>query len=691
MNRILAHPRFAALGVAALLALYWLMAVSTSPRMGVTADEPVHLTAGYSYWLRNDYRLQPENGTLAMRVAALPLLGMDLKWVAPDDSNWRASLVNRVGYDFLFRLGNPVDQMLLLGRATIACFGVFTLWLTWRWTRGLFGRRAAWVALVLAAFCPAFLAHGALATSDMAITACLLAVVTAFWRLLHRVTWSRLLGAMLASAAVLLAKMSGVIAAPILVLLVMFRWLNPAPLPVDLGGTIRWLRGRGQIVLATTLLTFATAAGGLTGLWAGYGFRFSAFHPAEQSTAQFYFDWPSILDEKALPDPWQDTVPSILAGPPRAFEPTAITRVIGWVRDRRLLPESYLWGMAHTHKFSRWRPAFLNGDFSMTGWAQFFPWTFWLKSTLPTLVLLAAGIGAAVYFARRGGTSHRRWLYRAAPLLMLFFIYWALALSMRLNIGHRHILPTYPVVYVFAGAAALWLATRPRRLVWIALGLGVGAHVVDSLAARPFHLAHFQPLAGGVRGGWRHLVDSSSDWGQGLPELTRWIQARRAAGDHDPVYLTYFGADSPRARNLPATRFADDASDVGPRVYPARPGAGWFAISATHFQRVYLRIPDSWDNRNERLYQLLSARLVAAAQRPSPEPSARAQLLRDAMDYEVLAFGRLCRLLQGREPDEVLAGSILIFRLSEAAVNYALYAPIPPAELAPGSPASRPR
>src|ERR1035437_6904614 len=162
MPRSKAMKRSAAFGAALLLALYWFLAVSTSPRVGVTADELVHLTAGYSYWTKDDYRLQPENGTLAMRAAALPLLAMDLHWVAPEHTGWRHSIVNQVGYDFFYRLNNPLDRMLLAARAMIALLGVFTLWLIWRWSTGLFGARVGWLALALAVFCPALLAHGAL-------------------------------------------------------------------------------------------------------------------------------------------------------------------------------------------------------------------------------------------------------------------------------------------------------------------------------------------------------------------------------------------------------------------------------------------------------------------------------------------------------------------------------------------------
>ena len=37
-----------------------------------TADERGHITSGHSYWMNDDYRLQPENGNLPQRIIALP-------------------------------------------------------------------------------------------------------------------------------------------------------------------------------------------------------------------------------------------------------------------------------------------------------------------------------------------------------------------------------------------------------------------------------------------------------------------------------------------------------------------------------------------------------------------------------------------------------------------------------------------
>lgn len=655
------------------LLLYWLMAASVSRRVGVTADEVVHLTAGYSYWKFNDYRLQPENGTLPMRLAALPLLGLDLKFPPLDDPRWVNSKVNQAGSVFFYELGNPLDAMLQRARAMIALFGVLTCWLTWRWARGLFGRRAGAVALTLAIFCPALLAQGGLVTSDMAFTACALAALSAVWLLLHRATWLRLLAAIVACGACFLSKMSGSLIVPIIGLLWLLRCLRPAAYPVAFG-PVRWLRRRGAVAATTFALLVVTAAGSLALVWANYGFRYEGPNRARSAFGDYYFSWDVLLDRQELP--WSDASALAPFAPPRQPpHATAMTRVIEGLRERHLLPEAYLWGLAHTYKFSRERPAYFWGQYGKTGWPLFFPAAFLLKTTLPALLLFLAGVAAILGLRRRrpGALPPRDWrlpralAYRAAPLVLFALIYWVMAIRMTLNLGHRHIVPVYPAFYIFAAAAALWLTVRASRLVGAALLLALAAHAADSWAARPFYLAYFQPLVGGPWRASHYFVESSLDWGQGLPDLQRWIAARRAAGDREPVFLSYFGADSARGRGLDVTRFGDEMNDSGPRVFPAHLRGGWYVISATWFRRTSLATRNLWGEREEKLYQQLLAKLAS--------PGAyRAQ---DAMDLETLQYSRLCHWLGDRRPLAVIADSLFVFHLPEADVRAALYGPVP--------------
>ena len=153
---------------AALLLAHFAIAVGSKLHESTTSDELVHLTAGLSYWQHHDYRLQPENGILPQRWAALPL------WIAgakfpelPDNPYWRTSDVWHIGHQFFYRSGEDHFPRLMAGRAMIALFSCATGLLVFCWSRRLFGDAGALVSLGFYAFCPTFLAHGALVTSDM--------------------------------------------------------------------------------------------------------------------------------------------------------------------------------------------------------------------------------------------------------------------------------------------------------------------------------------------------------------------------------------------------------------------------------------------------------------------------------------------------------------------------------------------
>jgi len=655
--------------VAAALALYWLMAVSVSPRMGVTADEVVHVTGGYAYWKFNDYRMHPENGTLPMRLAGLPWVLADARHPSLEDPTWLDSKVNLWGAKLFFESGNNVERLLWYSRMMVALSGAGVVWLTWLWARRLFGPAAGWIALGLGVFSPTMLAHGGLATSDMTMTACVLGALSAVWRLLHRATWGRLALAAALCGLAFLSKMSGVIIVPLIGALLLLRWLRRAPLVLAFGSSVRWLRKRGQIAVATFALMLAAAAGSLVVLWAGYGFRYEGFNRAVSAGNDYYFSWDVLLEETPLPWSEQGTLFKFVP-PIRPPRPTNLTRLVGGLRDYRLLPEAYLWGFAHTYKFSHYRPGFFMGEYRGTGWKHFFPTAFVLKTTLPALALILTGALTLGWMLRHptGALRVKPWLYRCAPLLVFFTVYWAMAINMTLNIGHRHILPTYPVFFVFASATALWLAGGTRRIAAFAVTAMLALHALDSAQARPFYLSYFQPLVRQAALGAHYFVDSSLDWGQGLPDLAAWLERKKRAGDASPVHLTYFGADSPRARGFDVVRFGDELSDSGQRYFPAQVRGGWYVISATYYRRVYMPTRGAWRPELEEHYIKLLDRMRQEGSRLPPE-----QLTTLAQDIELLQFARLCHFLRKHEPLEVIGGSLLVFRLSDAEVAAALY------------------
>src|SRR5437870_5327887 len=59
---------FGPLAVVTVLIAFWLAMLASLRGTSQTYDEGVHLTAGYTFWRYNDYRLNPENGNLPQRV-----------------------------------------------------------------------------------------------------------------------------------------------------------------------------------------------------------------------------------------------------------------------------------------------------------------------------------------------------------------------------------------------------------------------------------------------------------------------------------------------------------------------------------------------------------------------------------------------------------------------------------------------
>jgi hypothetical protein len=625
---------------AGILALYWWMATSVSDTECTTGDEIAHLTAGYSYWKTGDYRLQPENGNLPQRWAAIPLLHQGLKFPTLQQDAWRISDVWDLGFQWFYTCGNDLPEMLRSGRRMIALFGVATGALVFLWARRLYGDRGAVLATVLFAFCPTMLANGALVTSDMTAACMFLAAVTAFWALAHRLDLLRLVVFGLALGLLCVAKFSAPLIAPICALLFAVRLCRPGALPAG------WpfpalVAGRARVALALIGATLAACALAVGVIWASYGFRYAMFRQFEPNRVRSLVGW-DVLEDRGGP----------------------LVPALRFARAHELLPESYIYGFAHTFRFSRYRKAFLNGEYRSTGWVQFFPYTTAVKTPLALFGLIGL---AGIYSLRRRrrAAEWRERLYAWSPLLALFAVYWAFSLTSGLNIGHRHIIPVYPVLFVMAAGAAGWVG-RPLRWAGAAAAVLVAWFAAESVWIRPHYLAYFNELVG-PREAWHHVVDSSLDWGQDLPSLRAWLDAHPPEG---PVFISYFGSGDLNYYGIKGTRVGDANFDLRPRKAPAILSGGLWIISVTQFQQVYTEARGPWDLEKEERYRGMLAHVLALEQ-------AKEQMsFKEATTFEEYQFARLCHFLRGRPPLAQPGYTILVYRLTDAEVLKALYEPI---------------
>jgi hypothetical protein len=341
-------------------------------------------------------------------------------------------------------------------------------------------------------------------------------------------------------------------------------------------------------------------------------------------------------------------------------------RLIELARACHALPEAFLYGYAWVLHSLETRAAFLAGEYSVTGWVKFFPLAFLWKTTPALLIGLLLAAWALWRRWRMDPARIRPGLVAAAPLLVLFILYWAFSLTSHLNIGHRHLLPVYPALFVFVGAGLVALPLPRFLRVGLPAILLAGQAASAALIA-PHYLAYFNFIAGGPANGWRLLTDSSIDWGQDLPALKAWLDRENPPAAAQPVYLSYFGSGEPGYYGLTATRlpFINTFKLVSPWY---EPGPGIYCVSATMLSQVYSPVPGPWTLELENEYQ---ATRRTAARFHVAWPALLAQ---EAawQRYDALRFARLCHYLRARRPDAVVGWSIFIYRLTADEVDAAL-------------------
>ena len=127
----------------------------------------------------------------------------------------------------------------------------------------------------------------------------------------------------------------------------------------------------------------------------------------------------------------------------------------------------------------------------------------------------------------------------------------------------------------------------------------MASFATESLSNWPNYLAYFNQVVGSHSNAYRHLVDSSLDWGQDLPRIKRWLVAAGLDDSQDEkLYLSYFGSGNPEYYDIHATHLPSFWDRNSPRI-PQPLQAGTYCISATMLQNLYTTFPGRWNREYE--------------------------------------------------------------------------------------------
>jgi tetratricopeptide (TPR) repeat protein len=489
--------------VAVFVLLFSVVAVTAIPQKSNTVDEPVHVLAGYSYLKWADFRLNPEHPPLAKMWAAVPLLARS-QAPRPDTRSARyfSGIITVANLQEFFP-GTAVETVFFAAKLQMVLLAIALGIFVFAWSKELFGFQAAVAALFFYALDPNILAHSQIVHTDIAFTTFFFICIYFLWRAFRELTWLNLLFLYLFCGLAAATKHSFVLMLPIAAALALVKIFSSQPLLCAIGKTRSITDHPGKAVVLAAVFVGALLSAYLL-LWASYGFRFDA-----------------------VPAPGRPLSLAALM-PEQPFLRTWVSILL----EFHLFPEAWISGQLFNLKYLA-RTSYLLGATSDTGFWIYFPVAFAVKTPLPTLLLLAA----AVYLFARKRIDRMTGLFLLIPVV----VYFSLAVASRMNIGLRHILPIYPLLFVLIGGTAWELWKEPMRLRRAALALLALWYLGSAFFIYPHHLAYFNELAGGPRNGYKILIDSNLDWGQDLKGLKTFMESRGIK----KIYMSYFGTADP--------------------------------------------------------------------------------------------------------------------------------------------------
>lgn len=511
-----------------------ILAIDCARRWTPTHDEYWHLPIGLRIWKTTRFDEDVINPPLVRLWAAIPLVIGGAN--TGDDSHCKE--VGTIGNRFWNSNGDRVRFWFFLGRLMLIPSVAVTGLVVACWARAWYDDRTAIVAVLLWSCCPTGLANSAIVTHDSPLAAAWILTLWMLVRFAEKPSWRRSLTFGLALGIAILCKLTAMLLVPLSVLL-WFVLRFPMPSSSTIVAQSHDQTPSGAVARLTTsrtrLFVYWVSAFLVAVLMINVCYLFQG---TGESFRTLRFDSAQL---KAI----QDSIPW-LGRMPVPF-PTDFIAAF----DRLSLD------------LERLHPVYLDSNWSDHPVLWYYFAALAYKLPLTTLALIPFGF--ADLFWPRPATTDRR---HAWFLLIAAMVLPVLAGRSGNQIGIRYILPSLPVLCLFASPASRWLDpprlltffnTTVYRVIWVLI-------VASPLSLRfhPHHLAYFNGLAGGPENGGWHLVDSNIDWGQDLHGLRDYLDQKKLSD----IGLAYFGTVLPESIGI-------NAHDPPMNL----PQPGWYAIS----------------------------------------------------------------------------------------------------------------
>ncbi len=491
---------------------------------GFTVDEPWHVTAGVAYLRTGEYYLNPEHPPLVKLVAALAAPRSVFQFTEPSflhDKTEERKFVEEIIYTH-----NDADKIQSRVRVVMYVFNGLLLLLFAAAAFRVFGGAIAIGALLFALIDPTVAAHWPVVMTDLPVGLLSVASVLLCIEALRNGTWVNVGLLSIVLGLTLSAKHSGLIA---------FGFTGVLGL-----AAILWEFRREKRVMAWRICIFLLAfAGAVAILWGTYRFH---YREGKGSDEKFNRTLASKIGDVRSPI-WR----------------ASLTGLDKW----RLLPRSYIWGLADIVRTGLEGRAYSTYAFGRLTFMERRPLIFpgYIAVRVPIALTVLSCLGCAIAFWR--GTSKPDKLAVAVLLLLAVTLLVILARSGADYAGVRHTLTIYFVMAILAGFAVRYLLRlRARNISVVALGLFLATCFPALAVERPWEYHNI--LVGGTGQAYRYFRNDGIDLGQRDKEIADYCHRILEPTGEVPFliyYRSFIKPDLIEYRHLKVRALDDPESD----------------------------------------------------------------------------------------------------------------------------------
>jgi len=511
-----------------LLAAMFFAAFFSLKQDSLTFDELAHIPAGYSYLTEKDYRLNPEHPPLVKDLAAIPLLFLDLNFPS-NDTNWTQDdgpppwwKQFNIGTEFLYRSGNNPQQIIFWARLPMLGLTILLGLFLFLWAKKYMGNWAGLGVLALFTFSPTFLAHGRLVATDIG-AAFGVTIAMYYWLefLKNPASKPKFIATTIAFGVAMLLKFTVAMLIPFFGVITILYVLLHSP-----SHKIKQLVKYSvlSIVVGLAALVFIIAP--------VYQFHIWNYPPERQV---------------------RDTISDMAPGNIQPYEEIL---AINPADSPILRPfAQYFRGvLMATQRGQFGNTTYFNDNIKAGAFLAYFPTIYLTKVPLALHALSILALAGIFWSLKtklyrglfRGITDWTKENFTIVALGLFILAYWFIALMGSLNIGIRHLLVIFPLLYILIMWGTKGFITKiptrkAKRATIILVTVLFILYAGSSIAAFPHYIPYYNELAGGTQNGYKIAVDSNYDWGQDFGRLVLFIEENNI----QKIHLDYFGGENP--------------------------------------------------------------------------------------------------------------------------------------------------